>query len=70
MTHDLQVTDLEIRARADVAAERACLRCRTVFWGEGFGQRICARCKSTVSWRSAAPASGGQGGHRSAGRSS
>lgn len=70
MTHDLQLAEPKTRAHADVAAERTCLRCRTAFWSEGFGQRICARCKSTVFWRDAAPGASGQGGGRPSGRSS
>jgi uncharacterized paraquat-inducible protein A len=58
------------RARGDIAADRACLRCRAVFRSEGFGERICPRCKSTVSWRTAAPDGNGQSRRRSAGRSS
>ena len=55
-------------ATADIAAERACLRCRSTFWSEGFGERICARCKGTVAWRSAVPGGSGQGRSRSGGR--
>lgn len=70
MKHDLQLAEPTIRAHADIAAERLCLRCRTAFWSEGFGQRICGRCKSTVSWRNAVPGVSGHGGRRSGGRSS
>lgn len=40
------------KARGDVAAERACICCKTTFWSEGFGQRICVRCKARKSWQS------------------
>lgn len=59
-----------IKATADVAAARACLRCRSTFWSEGFGERICLRCKGTVAWRSAIHEGSGQGRRRSGGRSS
>ena len=49
-------------ARADIPAERCCLRCRAAFWSEGFGERICKRCKARASWKSAIPA--GDGGSR------
>jgi hypothetical protein len=49
-------------ARGDVAAERACLRCRKPFPSEGFGERICKRCKSQSAWKSAIPP--GDGGSR------
>ncbi len=42
-----------IKATADVATARACLRCRSTFWSEGFGERICSRCKGSAVWRSA-----------------
>jgi hypothetical protein len=59
-----------IKATADVAALRACLRCWSTFWSEGFGERICSRCKGTVAWRSAIYEGSGQGRRRSDGRSS
>ncbi len=49
-------------ARGDTPAQRDCLRCTTSFWSEGFGERICKRCKSQASWKSAIP--GGDGGSR------
>ena len=55
------------KAAADVAANRHCLRCNAAFWSEGFGERICARCKGTVAWRSAVSGSGTPG-HRRSGR--
>jgi len=57
-------------ARGDVAAERACLRCKATFWSEGFGQRICGRCKSSSIWRSAASALNRPERRRSSGRMS
>ena len=55
------VDDGRTKAKADIAAERICLRCRSAFWSEGFGERICSRCKGTVAWRTGAP---GGSGHR------
>ncbi len=55
------------KAKADVAAQRICLRCRSTFWSDGFGERICSRCKGTVAWRAAVPGGSGQG-RRRAGR--
>lgn len=53
------------RAATDIAAERPCLRCRTPFWSDGFGERICARCKGSAVWRAAMPARQNQGRRRS-----
>ncbi len=50
-------------ARGDFPAELYCLRCSAAFWNEGFGERICKRCKSQASWKSAT-ASGDGSGHR------
>lgn len=47
------------RAVGDVPRERACLRCDVVFWSEGFGERICRRCKGLRDWRNAVPVSSG-----------
>ena len=57
-------------ALGDAPKERPCLRCKASFWSEGFGQRICNRCKSTSVWRTAMPDGIGQGRRRSGGRSS
>lgn len=35
--------------------ERHCLRCRVAFHSEWAGERICARCKSSTTWRSGVP---------------
>lgn len=59
-----------IKATADVAAARACLKCRSTFWSEGFGERICSRCKGSAVWRSAYFVGSGLGLRRSGGRSS
>lgn len=48
------------RSPRDVPAERICLRCRTAFRSEGFGERICPRCKGSALWKSAAPARDGR----------
>lgn len=46
-------------ARGDVPAERQCLRCKATFWSAGFGERICKRCKSQASWKSASASASG-----------
>lgn len=43
------------RAVQDIPKERRCLRCGTRFWSEGFGERICRRCKGTDAWRNFTP---------------
>lgn len=57
-----------LKAAADIAGERTCLRCRTRFWSEGFGERICSRCKGSAVWRAAISEGGGHGRRRSGGR--
>ncbi|PHO02157.1 hypothetical protein CSC82_19765 [Rhodobacteraceae bacterium 4F10] len=47
------------RAFGDVPRNRPCLRCDAVFWSEGFGERICRRCKGLNAWRNAVPVSPG-----------
>lgn len=59
-----------VRATADIAAERVCLKCRSPFWSEGFGERICSRCKGSAVWRAAISEGGGHGRRRSGGRTS
>ncbi|SEO17979.1 hypothetical protein SAMN04488011_1215 [Palleronia pelagia] len=59
-----------VKAVADVAGERACLRCKSTFWSEGFGERICSRCKGSSVWRSAIHEGSGRGRRRSGDRSS
>ncbi|SFS13993.1 hypothetical protein SAMN05444714_1634 [Yoonia litorea] len=39
------------KAKSDIAAERACLKCHKTFWSDGFGERICPRCKVSSVWR-------------------
>lgn len=46
-------------AREDVPRERQCLRCNTAFCSEGFGERICRRCKASNAWRNAVPVRSG-----------
>lgn len=65
---DIQL-DHPSRALGDVPKLRFCLRCRVSFWSEGFGQRICAKCKNTTVWRAAMPEGVSQGRRRSGGRS-
>lgn len=45
------------RPLGDVPQERHCLRCGVLFWSEGFGERICRRCKGLSAWQNAAPVS-------------
>ena len=59
-----------IKATADVAAARACLRCRSTFWSEGFDERMCSRCKGSAVWRPAIHEGSGQGRRRSGGQAS
>ncbi|MCB6176512.1 hypothetical protein LHP98_00015 [Rhodobacter sp. Har01] len=47
-------------ARKDVPADRVCMRCKVTFRSEGFGERICPRCKSSVSWRTFVSVSDGR----------
>ncbi|MCB1418685.1 MAG: hypothetical protein KDJ74_06670 [Notoacmeibacter sp.] len=55
-TAEAGVPDIDTaKALGDVAQERRCLRCETSFWSEGFGERICRRCKGLNAWRNAAP---------------
>ncbi len=46
------------RSPRDVPTVRTCLRCKAIFHSEGFGERICSRCKGTSVWKSALPARG------------
>lgn len=59
MTASVKQDTPPARARKDVPQERLCLRCSTAFWSEGFGQRICQRCKGSNAWRNAAPVNPG-----------
>ena len=69
MTSKFAYEELEIlRASADVAAERVCLRCRSRFLSEGFGERICSRCKGSAVWRAALSEGSGLGRRGSRGR--
>lgn len=52
------------KARGDVPGERRCLRCATLFRSEGFGERICGRCKGQNAWRNAVSVSSGGGRRR------
>lgn len=67
---DLVALDQPKRAPGDAPKERFCLLCTSSFWSEGFGECICARCKSTMAWRTAVPDGSGQSRRRSGGRSS
>lgn len=39
----------------DVSKVRKCLRCKATFPSKWSGERICARCKSSNSWRNGMP---------------
>lgn len=41
----------------EIVKKRKCLRCLNGFLSAWSGERVCARCKSTTSWRSGAPVS-------------
>ena len=67
----MKSTDAEVettRATADIAAEPVCLKCRSPFWSEGFGERVCSRCKASSVCRAAISEGGGRGRRRSGGR--
>lgn len=51
MSKNLDQKKLPVRALNDVPQERPCLRCRAPFWSEGFGERICQRCKGSSTWQ-------------------
>lgn len=53
-----EVTEIErpVRALNDTRKKRSCLRCRVKFWSDGFGERVCRRCKGSSAWRNAVPA--------------
>lgn len=61
--------DQPSRALGDAPKPRLCLCCKASFWSEGFGQRICARCKGRTAWRAAVPEGIGQSRRHSSGRS-
>ncbi|MCU4652010.1 hypothetical protein N8I71_04170 [Roseibacterium sp. SDUM158016] len=65
MNDQIEATMSIAKACGDVARMRTCLRCRAEFPSEGFGERVCRKCKSSSTWRSAAPHSGGHGTKRS-----
>lgn len=70
MTQDADAFLMTPPAHGDIAAERACLCCKKVFWSEGFGERVCPRCKSSNTWRNSVAGCIGQGRRRSSGRTS
>ncbi|MCC6007788.1 MAG: hypothetical protein JJU40_08930 [Rhodobacteraceae bacterium] len=55
-----------VPARGDTSAQRHCLCCKAVFPSEGFGERICKRCKSQAAWKSAISSGHGASRRRSA----
>ena len=64
MTEENRDPGVMTKQHRDVPAERPCIRCGTKFWSEGFGERICRRCKSSASWKSAVPAFDWRSGRR------
>jgi ribosomal protein L40E len=52
------------RASSDLPAERICLRCNAAFPSEGYGDRICRRCKSSLAWKNAVPTADNRGRQR------
>jgi hypothetical protein len=46
----LPVPDRSGAVRDDIPQVRCCLRCRTPFNSDGFGERICGPCKGTKAW--------------------
>lgn len=70
MTDDTETLAITPRAHADVAAERTCLCCRKTFWSEGFGERVCSKCKSSKTWRTSVTGGMSQGHRRSSRRTS
>ncbi len=67
MTEDEEAPLALTKARGDVEAERKCLRCGARFLSTGFGERICAHCKRSATWRSSLPAASRPVGRRSSG---
>lgn len=53
MTKLVEQDNGPVRALADVPKERLCLCCRRPFASEGFGERICRRCKALRSRQTA-----------------
>ncbi|SEM19336.1 hypothetical protein SAMN05443999_11521 [Roseovarius azorensis] len=66
MQSENENTDIYHPARAldDTPKERCCLRCKAIFWSDGFGERICRRCKGLTAWRNAAHSSRGTSRNR------
>ena len=62
--------DILSRESDDIPKTRQCLRCKVSFWSDGFGQRICNRCKGSSAWRVAMPEGIRQGRLSSGGRTS
>lgn len=54
-TVKIPVAEPSSASREDRAKERLCLKCRKAFDSEGFGERICPRCKSLTVWRNPVP---------------
>ncbi len=39
----------------DIPKTRQCLRCQATFRSEWAGERVCASCKSSATWRNGMP---------------
>jgi hypothetical protein len=61
-THDIDSLDAPLQ-RSDPKV-RDCLRCGDSFESAWAGERICAHCKSSTTWRSGLPVRAGAGGGR------
>ncbi|WP_158969354.1 hypothetical protein [Chachezhania sediminis] len=70
MTRENETFPERDKAKKDIPAQRTCLRCQSSFASDGFGQRICARCKGSSVWRSAAPSGFGMDRRRVSGGAS
>ncbi|MDA3857874.1 MAG: hypothetical protein PF480_06495 [Roseovarius sp.] len=64
MKPDLTEPSQAPRALQDKPKERSCLQCAKKFWSEGFGERVCRRCKGLSAWRDAVPSGAGTSRNR------
>lgn len=60
--HDIDPVEAPVQ-RSDPKV-RLCLRCRDEFESAWAGERICAHCKSSTTWRSGLPVRAGATGGR------
>lgn len=47
--------DIKSPSPEDRPKQRLCLKCRQPFASEGFGERICPRCKGSKLWQDSVP---------------